>query len=224
MPQNPAPLSRLLRGLPILVAMTLPGAARAAPQTSTYEVDHAVFGNIGTYTHTSSDTDGGLRAEARLNIVVKVLGVALRRETSSQVAVWRGQRLVSIQSTVTTNGRQTRVSGVADGDRFVVTTSAGTANAPADAMISDPFTLNRMGPGAVVSTLTGKVWTVQVTGGEIEPIAVRGVTQSAKHFHVNAPGQANKWEVWIDARGVPVKFRSQESGGAIDFNLMSGPN
>jgi hypothetical protein len=90
-------------------------------------------------------------------------------------------------------------------------------------MISDPFTLNRMGPGTVVSTLTGKIWPVQVTDGGIEAVSVRSLTQSARHYHVNTPGQANKWEVWIDARGVPIKFRSLEGGGAIDFDLMSGP-
>jgi hypothetical protein len=215
-------LSRIVGRLAIVMAVALPGAARAA--TYTYEVSHATYGVIGTYTRSSAETEIGTRAEAHLNIVVKILGLTVRREASNQVAIWRGQRLVSLQSLITTNGRKNTVSGVAAGDRFVVTTPAGTANAPADVVASDPFTLNRMGRGTVVSTRTGKITPAVVTGGETETIAVRGVTQSAKHYHVNTPGQADKWEVWIDPRGVPIKFRSLESGGSIDFNLISGPS
>ena len=225
MPQVRARLRRIFGRLAIIIAKCVsPGAAHASQQTYTYEITHPIYGAIGTYTRTSDEADGDARAEARLSIVVKILGVAVRREASSQTATWHGQRLVSFQSLVTTNGRRTIVGGLANDGHFVVTTTAGTASAPADVVASDPWSLNRMGPGTVVSTRTGKITPVQVTGGEAETIAVRGVSQSVKHYHVNAPGQANKWEVWIDPRGVPVKFRSLETGGAIDFNLISGPN
>lgn len=216
------PLRRTFGRLALIVALALPCAAQAA--TYTYQVDHAKYGVIGTYTRSSAEIEGGARAEAHLNIVVKILGVTVRREGSNQVATWRGQRLVSFQSLITTNGRKSTIYGVADGDHFVVTTPSGKASAPADVVASDPFTLNHIGPGTVVSTRTGKITPAVVTGGETETIAVRGVSQSVKHYHVNTPGQANKWEVWIDGRGVPVKFRSLESGGAIDFNLISGPS
>src|SRR4051812_30253664 len=116
-------LHRTFGRLALIIAVVFPGAARAA--TYTYEVNHAVYGVIGIYTRSSGEIDGGARAEAHLDIVVKVLGVTLRREASNQIATWRGQRLVSFQSQITTNGRKSTVNGVADGDRFVVTTPSG---------------------------------------------------------------------------------------------------
>ncbi|HEX3367629.1 hypothetical protein [Phenylobacterium sp.] len=56
-----------------------------------------------------------------------------------------------------------------------------------------------------------------------EADALNGVPESARHFHVNTAARPNKWEVWINARGVPIKFRSLETGGAIDFTLVSAP-
>jgi len=75
----------------------------------------------------------------------------------------------------------------------------------------------------VVSTRTGLVEPMDVTGGEVERVRSRGVWASARHFHISILRQKNKWEVWLDSRGVPVKFRSIERGAPVDFTLVSAP-
>ncbi|HEX3365658.1 DUF6134 family protein [Phenylobacterium sp.] len=207
----------------LLAAGASPVVAKTSPQIYSYAVTHPVYGAIGTYDRSSDEADGLTRAEAHLRIAVRVLGVVVRRETADQTEVWRDHRLISFQSLNSTNGRRSTISGAAGGDRFAVTSPSGTETAPADVVASDPWSLNRLGPGAVVSTRTGKISSVEVTGGEPETIVLHGVSESARHYHVNTAAQPNKWEVWIDAHGVPVKFRSLETGGAIDFTLVSAP-
>lgn len=206
----------------LLAAGALPAQAKAS-QVYSYAITHPVYGAIGTYNRSSSDSDGLIRADAHLRIVVRVLGVVVRRESSDQTEVWRGHRLISFQSLVSTNGKPSAISGEASGAGFSVTTPSGSETGPADIVASDPWSLNKLGAGSVVSTRTGKISAVQVTGGEVETVALNGTPESARHFHVNTAAQPNKWEVWIDARGVPIKFRSLETGGAIDFTLKPAP-
>jgi hypothetical protein len=207
--------------LALICATVSPAAASAAAQTYSYAITHPTYGAIGTYEHTIDETDGTVRAAARLNIVVRILGVVVRRETADQTEVWRGRRLMSFQSLTRTDGRPTTVSGEASGDRFLVTSPSGIATAPADVVASDPWSLNRMGPGTVVSIRTGKINSVEVTGGEAEALVLHGVSEPVRHYHVNTTTQPDKWEVWINPQGVPIKFRSLEASGAIDFTLVS---
>lgn len=200
-----------------------PAAANAGQQTYSYAITHPVYGAIGTYDRSSDEAEGTTRAEAHLKIVVRILGVVVRRETADQTEVWRGRRLMSFQSLTSTNGQRTTVSGEASGNRFLVTSPSGSATAPADVVASDPWSLNRIGPGTVVSIRTGKINSVEVTGGEPETVMLHGISEPVRHYHVNTATQPNKWEVWISQQGVPIKFRSLETGGAIDFTLVSAP-
>jgi hypothetical protein len=217
--------SNIVIGGVAMVAVGLAAAsAQAAPQTFSYVVSHPVYGVIGTYERTSDTAEGATRARAHLNVVVRVLGIVVRRETADQTEVWRGRRLMSFQSLTTTDGRQATIAGEANGAGFRIISPSGTATAPADVVASDPWSLTRLGPATVVSIRTGKISSVEVTGGEPDTVRLNGVSEPARHYHVGAAGQANKWEVWIDRQGAPIKFRSQESSGPIDFTLVSRPS
>lgn len=205
----------------LLAAGVWPIPTQAAQQTYSYAITHPTYGAIGTYDRRSEEAEGATRAVAHLRIAVRILGVVVRRETADQTEIWRGKRLASFQSLTSTNGKQAEISGEARGDRFLVTSPSGTRTAPADIVASDPWSLNRLGPGTVVSTRTGKINSVEVTGGEPETLLLRGVSEPVRHYHVSTTTQPNKWEVWINQRGVPIKFRSVETGGAIDFTLVS---
>lgn len=209
--------------LALVGAAISPANAGAAPQTYSYAITHPTYGAIGTYERSSDEVDGTIRAEARLRIAVRILGVVVRRETANQSEVWRGRRLLSFQSLNNTNGRPAIISGEASGTGFLVTSPTGTAAAPADVVASDPWSLSRTGPATVVSLRTGKISAVEVTGGQSETLTLRGVPEAVRHYHVNTATQPNKWEVWINQRGVPIKFRSLETGGAIDFTLTAAP-
>jgi len=207
----------------LLAVGVSPIAAKTPPQIYSYAISHPMYGSIGTYDRSSKDDEGFMRVDAHLRIVVRVLGVVVRRESADQTEVWRARQLISFQSLTSTNGRRSTISGAAAVNGFVVTSPSGTESAPSDVVASDPWSLNRIGPGTVVSTRTGKISAIEVTGGEPETIMLQGVPEPARHYHVNTAAQLNKWEVWINSRGVPIKFRSLETGGAIDFILKAAP-
>jgi hypothetical protein len=210
-----------LSGLACLGAQGAASAAIALPVTYQYSVSHPVYGVIGTYDRTVDTAEGVTHAQSRLRVAVRVFGIVVHRETATQDETWHGQRLVAFQSMTTTNGKRLDVRGEARGGGFAVISPAGTAMAPANVAASDPFSLLHMGAGTVVSIRTGKIDLIQVTGGEAETVVVRGVGTMARHFHVNTPSQPDKWEVWIDKDGVPLKFRTIEPGGKVEFILTS---
>jgi hypothetical protein len=216
------------RGLKILALATVgcvlaPAAALAAPQTYHYVVTHSRYGRIGSYDRVIDQSDGVLHAQSHLRISVKMMGMVMHTEDADQTEAWRGGKLISFQSLSTTNGKPIKCTGEARDGHFVVNAPTGMVIAPADVAASDPLGFSRMGKAEVVSIKSGKIDPINVTGGESDAVTIRGASASARHFHVSTPTQPNKWEVWLDAQGVPLKFRSLEHGDTVEFTLSSLP-
>lgn len=206
----------------LLAASASPAGASAASQTYHYVVTHSKYGEIGAYDRVVDEANGVTHAVSHLRIAVKILGIVMHREDADQNETWRNGRLVSFQSVTTTNGSPLKVSGEARDNNFVVTTPAGDTLAPLDVAASDPLGFSRTGHAEVVSIKSGKVEPVDVTGGEVDEVMLNGVDEAARHFRVSTATQPNKWEVWLDQRGVPIKFRSIEKGDTVDFTLSNG--
>lgn len=204
-------------------AMGLTVIASAAPalagqQTYTYVVVHPIYGEIGTFTDTIDRSPDTTRIDARLRVAVKLLGIVAYREESDATEIMRGDRLVSLQSVTEKEGRHLEVHGEAQGDQFVVNATAGSFAGPATTAPSDPWALKRTGEGTVVSTSTGKIVNVHISGGDYDTVSVNGASVSARHFVVMGD---KRQEVWLDNREVPVMFRSIENGTPIDFVLQN---
>ncbi|MDR3511473.1 MAG: DUF6134 family protein [Caulobacteraceae bacterium] len=212
-----------LKTAAIVAGLALPAAAVAAPRTFVYSVNHSHYGDIGTYERTIDQTGGVIRARSRLLIAVKMMGMVVHRERDDQTEVWRDRRLVSFNSVSDTAGQHLAVSGEASAGKFLITSPSGTTTAPADVAAADPWGLDHVGRGQAVSIKSGKVEQVDVTGGQPERIVVGGVAMQARHFSASTAAQPDKWDVWIDRDGVPVKFRSREGKAMVDFTLVS-PN
>ena len=205
------------------LGLLAPLAPAGAAGTYTYTVHHPSYGDIGTYTDIVSESDGVTRIDSRLRVAVTMLGVVVYREDGDRSEIWRDNRLVSFQSVSNRNGKRIEVRGSAEKDGFVVTTPAGTFVAPANVKPSDPWAIKELGAAVMVSTKSGKIWDVAVSGGEEATVSAEGKAVETHHFHVVAGSDEDKWEVWFDRAGVPVRFQSIESGELIDFILASPP-
>jgi len=148
---------------------------------------------------------------------VRFLGVVAYREEADTTEVLRGNRLVLLQSVTDKDGRHLEVHGEAKGDQFMVNATTGSYAAPATIAPSDPWLLKRTGEELVVSTATGKMVNVQISGGEYDTVSMGGVSVPARHYIVNGD---KRQEVWLDNREIPIKFRSIENGTPIDFVLQ----
>jgi Family of unknown function (DUF6134) len=213
----------MTRAMAIAGALGLSVMGSAAPalagqQVYTYSVVHPIYGEIGTFTDMIDQNPEATRIDARLRIAVKILGVVAYREESDTTEVLRGNRLVSLQSVTDKDGRHLEVHGEARGDQFMVNATAGSYAAPATIAPSDPWLLKRTGEELVVSTSTGKMVTVHISGGEYDTVSMGGASVPARHYIVNGD---KRQEVWLDNREIPIKFRSIENGTPIDFVLQS---
>jgi hypothetical protein len=193
--------------------------ALADAQFYRYSVLHPTYGDIGRFTVTIYHEPDTTRIESHLRIAVKLLGIVVFRQETDITEISRGNRLVSLQSVTEKDGTHFEVHGQAQGDRFVVHGSSGSFAGPAAVIPSDPWVRWRTGAATVVFTDTGRIDTVQVSGGEHDTVAVNGAVVSARHFVALG---FKRQEVWLDEHGVPVKFRSVDYGAPIDF-LLQGP-
>jgi hypothetical protein len=209
---------RLLWVLPILGMLTAAVPVRAQERAYSYSVVHPFYGTIGTFTESIARSGDTTRIDSHVRVAVRILGIVVHREEGDHIEIFRGDRLVSLQSATTTNGTRIDVRGEAQGDRFVVTTPAGVVEAPADIAPSDPWVLKQVGVGTVVSVKTGRVIPTRVTGGEPAKVSLQGVTVATRHFI--ARGEREQ-EIWLNDQDVPIMFRSVESGTPIDFILTS---
>jgi hypothetical protein len=208
-------------GLALLCGLCGATAARSA-ETYNYTVRHPSFGAIGTYTDRVDRSGGDVRIETTVHVAVRALGIVVHREDAERTEIWHDGRLAAFHGVTTTNGTRVEIQGAAQPDGFVVSSPGGTAVAPLDIVPSDPWQASRGGSGGethdgvMMSTRTGRFEPVQVAGGAPERITVDGFEVPVRHYTIATD---KRQDVWVDARGIPIVFRSVENGTPIDFVL-----
>jgi hypothetical protein len=193
----------------------VPCAVASAADVYVYDVRHPVYGTIGTYMDTLERTETGWHLETRLQVAVRLLGIVLHREEAHHSAVWQHGRLTRFHSVTTTNGETIELRGEAVGDVFVLTAPAGTRALPGDLVLSVPW-FAKAGPGTLMSTKTGRIYRAVCTDLGDEVVTLHGVELTARHLELVTD---KRQEAWLDKTGVPLRFRSWESGTPIDFEL-----
>jgi hypothetical protein len=200
-----------------LAALALASSPAGARDVYTYKIEHPTLGDIGSYTDTVTRTPDGHEIDTRLRVAVRVLGIVLHREEADRTEVWRGGRLVAFHSVTTTNGERIAVDGAADGDGFVITSPHGREVVPADVRPSNPWSaIANNATSFMMSTKSGKLFQVHNASVEAATIQIRGVDVPVQHYVFMTD---KRQDVWKDARGVPVEFRTVEPVGPIDFTL-----
>jgi hypothetical protein len=195
-------------------------AAWASQTTYEYHIEHPRYGDIGTYTNVVKDFGDAIEVDSEIHVAVRILGMVMYREEGTRTEHWQGNRLVGFDSVTVTNGTRIEVHGEAKGDAFVVTTPSGTIEAPPQVHPSNPWALQVLDTDMVMSTKSGRVERVNVSGGEIESVNFDG--QELRLHHYDVVG-TKRDEVWLDDRGVSVAFRTEDQGSPIDFVLSRPP-
>ena len=202
-------------------SLASPGAGVSAPQshTYTYSVEHALYGNIGTFSDTVEQNGDTKRIDSKLRVAVRILGIVVHREEADRTEIWQGNQLISFHSITKVNGSAIEVNGEARPDGFAITTPSGTTVASGNVFPSSPWVAHLSdGPALMMSTKTGKLLPVTALGGEQTRIAVHGTDVAVHHYEFITD---KRQDVWMNAEGVPVRFRTEQSGKPIDFVLAS---
>src|SRR3954468_20015901 len=125
-----------------LLALSSPALSAPASQRLTYEVHHARYGNIGTYTNAVEKNGDTTTVTTEAHIRVSLAGIVLYRQDVSRQERWNGDRLVSFHGVTTVNGKPIEMTGAAQGDRFVMMSPEGEIVAPASVRIANPWSAN----------------------------------------------------------------------------------
>jgi Domain of unknown function (DUF6134) len=215
----PLPLGVAALALVLVGGLGAAGAARSAePLTLSYKVTHSMFGDIGTYTNTIEPTADGTTVVTRAHFAVTALGVPLYREDARRVEQWQNNRLVAFHGTTTTGSGSVEVDGQVQGDSFVIRSPSGVETAPASVHPANPWSANFIGSSMMMRPDTGKLERVHVTGGDQTVVNIDGHPVGARKYEVDGK---THYSVWLDQRGVPVKFVVDDDSGKVTFMLAN---
>jgi Family of unknown function (DUF6134) len=195
-----------------------PAAAYAAEGTGqrVYQVQHSVFGDIGTYTNQIETTGPTMTVKTTAHFKVSALGVSMHNEDAQRTEKWQGDRLVSFEGVTKKNGDVTEVKGQATGNNFVISSPAGTVNAPATIHPANPVSLKSLQSATMMRVDTGKVEQVKLSGGGETTVSVNGNSVKAREYEITG---STHYKIWINNEDVPVKFVVDDDSGEVTFTL-----
>jgi hypothetical protein len=191
-------------------------AAAEAPAQFTYRVTHSRFGEIGTYTNTVEPSRDGVTVQTRAHFEVKMLGVRMYREDADRTERWQGNRLVSFRGVTDKGDGPAEVKGEARGNSFVIISPQGTTTAPWSVHPANPWSSNFVHSNTMMRPDTGKLEQVRVGAGQETAVNIDGASIPAVKYDVDG---STKYTVWLDGRGVPVKFLVDDDTGKVTFTL-----
>jgi hypothetical protein len=205
----------------IVLAATLafvsPASAQSAQQVLTYNVEHAKYGTIGTYTNTVSQSGDSALVQTVLHIAVKIIGISMFHQDATRQEHWKKERLVGFESTTDDNGTKISVNGKAGANGFDIQSSAiGKVVAPPEVHPSNPWAPFVLKTDTMMSSKTGKVLPVVVTDTGEVTVTLDGKQVRAHQWFID---DDKHQIVWIDDKGVVVAFQTNERGDQINFVL-----
>jgi Family of unknown function (DUF6134) len=201
----------LLGGLLIAGPATAEGSAQF-----TYHVNHSVFGDIGTYTNTIESSRDSVTVKTQAHFAVKMLGVRVHREDAERTERWQGNRLVAFTGVTDKGDGPVEVKGEARGNNFVITSPQGTITAPASVHPANPWSSNFLHSNTMMRPDTGKLEQVRIGSGQETAVKLDSANIPAVKYEVDG---STKYTVWLDERGVPVKFLVDDDSGKVTFTL-----
>jgi hypothetical protein len=201
----------------LLAAGALARPANAAAQSYEYRVIHPRYGNIGTYVNVVDRVGDDTEVKTELKIAVRMLGIVVYRQEAHRVERWHGQRLVAFDGVTVTDGDKLEVHGEAGDGGFLISNPAGTLKAPANVHPSNPWSTMVLNSNAMMSTRTGRLIPVRVSGGEVQSVALGGSMLRLHQYQIDG---FTRDFAWFNDQGIPVAFRSDEHGTMVDFLLV----
>ena len=181
-----------------------------------YHVNHSVFGDIGTYSNTVEPTRDGATVKTQAHFEVKMLGVRMHREDAERTERWQGNRLVAFRGVTDKGDGPVEVKGEARGNNFIITSPQGTITAPWSVHPANPWSSNFLHSNTMMRPDTGKLEQVRIGSGQETAVKLDSASIPAVKYELDG---SSKYTVWLDERGVPVKFVVDDDTGKVTFTL-----
>ncbi len=191
--------------------------ARADQQVYTYRIIHSKYGEIGTYTNIIKHFGNDTEVDSEMHVAVRMFGITVYREDAERTENWHNDRFVAFHGTTHANGDTIEVRGEARDNSFVVESPQGTVVAPGSLHPSNPWSPMVLETDEMMSTKTGRIEKVQVTGEAFQPASFDTASTKLREFEIISD---KRQFVWFDDQGIPVAFRAEVKGAPVDFILV----
>jgi hypothetical protein len=187
----------------LAVAVVVAGFPRAAAaENEVRDYVNSIDGRrAGTYRMTiTNQDDGTVTMAGQANISLRVLLVTYKY-TYQGTEVWKGDRLVQLESRTNDNGKQYTVSAAADDDGLRLRVNNQPGRAPANCWVTTYWRLPPANARNQAQTLldadTGRVLTATLQYIGQSQIGIAGEVQNCSHYRLSGTVQA---DLWYDAR------------------------
>lgn len=191
-------------------------AAGTTAQIFEYRINHALYGDIGTYRNIVERRGETIAVRSTLDIAVRFLGFPVYREAGERLERWHDDRLIEFRSVTHKNGEKLEVIGEARDDAFVIKGPSGIAQAPRDVRPSNPWSVKLLNAETMMSTTTGRLFPTRVKGGTEGTVTLNGQPRKLRRFDILTDKQEF---VLLDERDVAVAFGTEDNGSRVEFIL-----
>ncbi len=173
---------------------------------------------IGSHSIDFTRRGEDLIVDIDIDLKLKFAFITVFRYEHRNREIWRGNRLISIDTRTDNDGTEHWITGRAEKDGFKIKSDSGEALLPADVLPSSYWHPDTRNAKALLNTQTGTLADIQVTP-ESDPsyVPMPWGQQAAQAFKVSGDIDLN---LWYDGRGCLLKlnFSAPKDGSLIDYS------
>jgi len=166
---------------------------------------------IGYHDFVLREVDNQQKLQSEASFEYRLMFVKLYGYEHENTETWSGDCLTAIESTTDANGKPYQVSGSLQGDRFVVSGTAGDAELPSCSMSFAYWNPVFLTQERLINVQNGEVLDVEVSEPELVQLEVRGVMQPAYRYQLGA-GEL-KIELWYSENNEWLALETEARGG-----------
>ena len=141
---------------------------------------------IGHHDFVLKELDNQRKLQSKANFEYRLMFVKLFGYEHQNTEIWTGDCLTEIESKTDANGKPFRVSGSLQGDRFVLSGTAGDAELPSCSMSFAYWNPAFLQQDRLINVQNGEVLDVDVSEPELVELEVRGEIQPAWRYELGA--------------------------------------
>jgi len=194
----------------ITVLLTLSASVTAADQEWRFRV-YLDDKEIGHHDFTLQEGEDRRTLQSEANFEYRIMFVKLFGYEHENTETWAGDCLTGINSTTDANGEPFRVNGSLDGDRFLLSGTAGEAELPSCSMSFAYWNPVFLQEDRLINVQNGEVLDIEVSEPELVQLEVRGVMQSAYRYELGA-GEM-KIDLWYSENNEWLALETDARGG-----------
>jgi hypothetical protein len=166
---------------------------------------------IGTHDFILKELENQRLLQSDASFEYRLMFVKLYGYEHENTEIWAGDCLTGIESTTDANGKPFKVSGSLQGDRFVLTGTAGEAELPSCSMSFAYWNPAFLEQERLINVQNGEVLDIEVSEPERVQLEVRGVMQPALRYLLGA-GEM-KIELWYSENDEWLALETEARGG-----------